>query len=275
MIPAPRSRSSSSAPIHSPSRSPCSPKCRRRQRRIAPLAVEADRRCRPSARRRAPRRPAPAASRDAPPADRPAPGCTVLIGPAGIPACSNASSQSAAGRVGDDLGDHRHQRVARGDPRRIGRKARIVRPLRVPKDGRQPCELAVIADGDDDRLVRRLEWLVGHDIGMPGTLPHRILRRSPAHWTPGWRASPIGCRTRPCRSSRPRPSRPRRTSAARMALAVYMPVNRSATATPTRIGPPPGFAIGQAGQAHQPAHRLDDVIVAGPRAHRARPGRSR
>ena len=43
---------------------------------------------------------------------------------------------------------------------------------------------------------------------------------------------------------------------------MYIPVNRSTTATPTRSGPPPGSTVGQARDAHHPAHALDDEVVA-------------
>ena len=39
----------------------------------------------------------------------------------------------------------------------------------------------------------------------------------------------------------PSPVRARWNSAARIATVAYMPVERSATATPTRCGPPPGL----------------------------------
>ena len=71
---------------------------RRRQRRHPAAPRRSGSASRPPALPARHRR-ARSASRDAPPAGRPAPGVTVLIGPAGIPASSNIASQSAAGRA--------------------------------------------------------------------------------------------------------------------------------------------------------------------------------
>ena len=50
-------------------------------------------------------------------------------------------------------------------------------PFRMAADLRQPRELAVVADGDDDRLIGGVERLVRHDIGMRIALPRRVLAR--------------------------------------------------------------------------------------------------
>ncbi len=66
----------------------------------------------------------------------------------------------------------------------------------------------------------------------------------------------------------PSPVRARWNSAARIATVAYMPVERSATATPTLSGAPPGRSSRFAGDAHQAAHRLDDEVVTRDVAHR-------
>ena len=68
----------------------------------------------------------------------------------------------------------------------------------------------------------------------------------------------------------PCPLRCRCSSAPRMAVVAYMPVIRSATATPTFIGPAAGLPVRHAGDAHQPAHALEHEVVAG--ARRVGPG---
>ena len=42
----------------------------------------------------------------------------------------------------------------------------------------QPRELALVADGDDDRLIGGVERLVGDDIGVGIALPRRVLARN-------------------------------------------------------------------------------------------------
>ena len=46
-------------------------------------------------------------------------------------------------------------------------------------------------------------------------------------------------------------------------MQVYRPVKRSTTATPDAHRPAARLAVGQAGDAHHPAHALDDEVVAG------------
>ena len=42
---------------------------------------------------------------------------------------------------------------------------------------RKPRELAVVADRDDDRLIGRVERLIGNDVGVRIALPRRVLAR--------------------------------------------------------------------------------------------------
>ena len=58
----------------------------------------------------------------------------------------------------------------------------------------------------------------------------------------------------------PSPETSRSSSAVRMPIAQNSPAVRSATGMPTRIGPSPG----RAGDRHQPAHALRDLIEARP-----------
>ena len=82
-----------------------------------------------------------------------------------------------------------------------------------------------------------------------------------------WLASIASCVSNSARSIvAPSPVCSRRYSAARIALAVYIPENRSATATPDLHRPAARLAIGHAGQAHQPAHALDDIVITGARS---------
>ena len=137
--------------------------------------------------------------------------------------------------------EQRHQHRAVAHAVGVAREARIARPARAqPATAQKRRELAVVADRQDHVAVGGLEHLVGHDVRVrvAGALrrdaggqvagaevgEHRDLRVEQRHVD---LLALAGAR----RGGAARPGS--RSSA-------YMPVNRSATATPTFCGPPPG-----------------------------------
>src|SRR4051812_36267809 len=59
----------------------------------------------------------------------------------------------------------------------ISRETGIASPFGVATDIGEPRKLAVVSDGDDDRLVGGVERLIGHDIRMRVALTRRVLAR--------------------------------------------------------------------------------------------------
>src|SRR5690349_4452270 len=53
-----------------------------------------------------------------------------------------------------------------GDAGAVRGEALVARPFGMAADRREAGELPVVSDGDDDRLIGRIEWLVWHDIGV-------------------------------------------------------------------------------------------------------------
>ena len=163
----------------------------------------------------------------------------VLIGPAGMPAASSCANHSSAGFC------RMHSLTSRTISSRFATRAAFVReaivahPFRMAANFRQPGELTVVADGDDQRLIGRRERLVRHDVRMRIALPRRVLARDQG----------VGNLVREHRQLRVEQGHVDVRALARPLApeqgredgdAVYMPVKRSTTATPTRSGPPPG-----------------------------------
>ena len=73
------------------------------------------------------------------------------------------------------LGERRDQRVAVLDPPGIGPETRVPGELGPPAGLAEPGELGVVADRDDDIVVGRLERLVGNHVGMRVAHPRRRL----------------------------------------------------------------------------------------------------
>ena len=96
----------------------------------------------------------------------------------------------------------------------------------------------------------------------------RAARRSRNSWCSGRRAARSANRAARDRGAGRLPDSARWASAAQIAIEAYMPVMMSAIGTPARCGPPPGRAVGLAGDAHHPAHALDHEVVARPLAVR-------
>ena len=145
--------------------------------------------------------------------------------------------------MADALADQADDFRAVRDPRAVIGEALVGRPFGMAAHRREPGELPFVADRDDERLIGRVERLIGHDVGMGVALArrvvagdervrrlvgeHRQLRVEQGHVDVRALAGPLpGVERGEDRD------------------AVYRPVNRSTTATPTRIGPPPGSPSG-------------------------------
>ena len=151
----------------------------------------------------------------------------------------------------------------------IGFKTRVVGQFLLAHMLAETAELAVVADGDNHMTVQGLERLIRRHVGVPGAGAHR--RRS---------AGEIILRL----VGQPAHLRVQKRHIDMLAVAGLFPVVeggqdadgrihaggqiRHREANPLRPGA--GIAIGDAGDAHQPGHALDQIIVAGLRC--ARPG---
>ena len=152
----------------------------------------------------------------------------------------------------------------------VAHEARIGRELRRAEHCDKARELRIVADGDDDVAVGDRKHLVGHDVRMRVAHPaRRHARDEIAHRLVGEHAD-LRVEERH----------------------VDMAPSPGLVAAPERgedrdrgIDPGENVGIGDAdllrlavrlaGQVHDAAHALDHEVVAGARAHRGRPGRSR
>ena len=128
-----------------------------------------------------------------------------LIGPAGMPAASSASENSAALRRARSPAARSGISAARFVTRSgIGAETLVPASFRQAEHRAQPRELPIVADRDDDLAVGDLEGLVGHDIGVGVAHPVRHLADDQlVHRLVGEHARPA-CRAAPCRYARPR-----------------------------------------------------------------------
>ena len=138
----------------------------------------------------------------------------------------------------------------------------IADPFGMTANLGQPRELPLVADRDDDRLIGGVERLIGHDIGVGIALPRRVLARNQR----------IRSLVGEHRQLRVEQRHVDMRALARFLApiergedrdAVYMPVNRSATATPARIGPPPGSPSGRPVMLIIPPMPWMMIVVAG------------
>src|SRR3546814_1544842 len=86
-----------------------------------------------------------------------------------VPACDSARKQ-------------RDQRLAVGEPRRIGRETRIVSPAGFAQYPAELAKLAIVTDRDHQFAVGRGESLIGNDLGV--AIAHalwRLAARSDEH----------------------------------------------------------------------------------------------
>ncbi len=137
----------------------------------------------------------------------------------------------------------------------------------APQQRRQPRKLPVVADRDDDRLVGRRERLIGHDIGMADPLPPRIMSADQS-------IRRLVGEHRQLRVEQGHVDR-------RAVAGLLTPHQRGhdcigGIQTGEQIGDrdpgahrsAPRLTIRQTRQAHQPAHSLDNIIIAGARRRR-------
>ena len=152
----------------------------------------------------------------------------------------------------------RGEGFAVGHPGGVGREVGIAGEIES-EDLAQGPELAVVAHGQDQDAILGRQCLVGGDAGVgiahrprhgPGA-DHRLRlvhqrRQRRAQQVHRDLLADVRCGARSC-------------SAARIPTVACSPVSTSTRATPTLVG---WSGVG-AGDAHQPAHRLDEQVVAG------------
>src|SRR6476646_9544161 len=66
----------------------------------------------------------------------------------------------------DRRADQSYHLVAVGNAHGVGRKPFVTRPFGMAANSGEPGVLSVVAHRNDDRLIGRVEWLVGQDVGM-------------------------------------------------------------------------------------------------------------
>ena len=151
---------------------------------------------------------------------------TLLIGPAGTPPSAIAASTSARGIAAIRAASAADHRLPVREPVAVLRESRIA-VQREPQASAEPRELAVVAAGDHQRPVGRLEHLVGHDVRMRVAHPprrdaadqriRRLVRQHRELQSKSAEVDPL-----------PVPVRSRSRSAASTATVPYRPVKRSA-----------------------------------------------
>ena len=170
------------------------------------------------------------------------------------------------------LAQQRDQFLALGDARRVGREAFVVGPFRMAGDGAEAGELAVVADGQDHVAVGGREILVGHDVGVGvAHAPRRRAGNQVVQRLVG-QAGDLHVEQRQVDVL---------ALAAAQTVAVAVGEGGEDGVAGVEAGQDVGqrdadllrpgarLAFGHAGQAHQPAHALDQEVVAGARRVRA------
>ena len=162
--------------------------------------------------------------------------------------------------LGEDLDEQRDQLVAVHDASFVRGEPRVVDPRRIPHDVARPGEQPVVAGGQDERSVLRVERLVRHDVRVLGPHPLRdhaadqVVGRLVHH------GGHAGVEQRHAHVA---------TAPGDVALAQRRQHPHGGVQAGDHIEQGDarlrGFPVSFACDAHQPRHRLHDDVVAGPR----------
>ena len=184
---------------------------------------------------------------------------TSLIGPAGMPA-ARARQAGRRAALWPTSGASGRRAPAGSPPGRHWWRSGHPRPARPAEQRAEPAELRVVAHRDDDVTVGDGEALVGHDIRMRVAHPVRRLARDQivhrlvgehGHLRIEQRHVDMAALPVASRSAQRRQDRDRRIEAGEDIGEGDADLLR--------------LAGGLAGQVHDPAHALDDEVVAGAR----------
>src|SRR5207248_4768808 len=148
------------------------------------------------------------------------------------------------------------------DARAVAGEAFVPSPFTMPAHLGEPGELPIVTNGDDDRLIGRVERLVRNDVRMRIALPRRVLARNQRIFRliGEYRDLSVEQRHVDIRAL------PRLFATVERRKGLRAGVHAGEQVGDRDSGahrPAPGFAVWYAGNAHHPAHALDDEIIAG------------